>query len=488
MKNKILSINIILILLFTSLISVNAAAPSPRVDLNDYELTVTDINNVYIGGTVSIAKGQNIGLFDSTGKTPLSYTTVKNTGSISSFKIYVPAFVLKNGNNTFQVISLPVRGALNASSPKTFTVKVKTASSKQDQTITANDVSLKVNETKNLNAKVTSGLPLTYKSNDPNIATVDANGMIVGRKIGTTNVTINQAGNNEYNPTSKVIFVTVKENTHNIQKYIITYNANGGKGTMSNQTVNEGSAIVLKNNKFTRTGYTFKGWATKKNGPIVYKNQQSIKIESNITLYAVWKNNKVFLNKNVLVLGDSIQAGFGKYAVTAAKGLGAKKVTNKSVGGRTVSYIKGKASKTNSILYQLKHDSWYKKNVKNYKYVIIAAGTNDYSWGVISANKLQKDTVSTINYLRKYNKDSIIIIVTPLHRWAGKSYIKGVEKYRQKMAAAAKGYKNIYVIDGKTIVKKNESKYFADYVHPKTTFAKKTLAPRLITQIQNKLI
>ena len=86
MKNKILSINIILIFLFTTLISVNAAAPSPRVDLNDYELTVTDVNNVYVNGTVSMAKGQNIALFDSAGKVPLSYTTVKNTGSLSSFK------------------------------------------------------------------------------------------------------------------------------------------------------------------------------------------------------------------------------------------------------------------------------------------------------------------------------------------------------------------------------------------------------------------
>ena len=39
MKNKIISISIILIFLFITLISVDAAAPSPRVDLNDYGIS-----------------------------------------------------------------------------------------------------------------------------------------------------------------------------------------------------------------------------------------------------------------------------------------------------------------------------------------------------------------------------------------------------------------------------------------------------------------
>jgi hypothetical protein len=120
------------------IITVDAASPSRRLDLNDYELTVTNTSNVYVSGVVSIARGQNIALFDSTGKVPLSYTTVKDTGSQSSFKITVPSVFLKDGTNTFKVISLPVRGALNASSPKTLTVKIGT--SKQNQTITANDI------------------------------------------------------------------------------------------------------------------------------------------------------------------------------------------------------------------------------------------------------------------------------------------------------------------------------------------------------------
>jgi len=207
MKNKLISISVILTLIFTMIISVDAAAPSPRVDLNDYEITTADKNNVYVSGTVNMAKGQNIGLFDSAGKTPLSYTTVKNAGSSASFKIQVPAAFLKDGTNTFKVISLPVRGVLNASSPKTLTVKI--GNSKQNQTITANDITVKVNEKKNLNARASSGLSLTYKPDNNGIATVDTNGNVIGRSVGQTKVTITQAGNASYNSVSKVITITV---------------------------------------------------------------------------------------------------------------------------------------------------------------------------------------------------------------------------------------------------------------------------------------
>jgi len=216
MKNKLISVSIILVLIFTMIISVDAASPSPRVDLNDYELTVTDTSNVYVNGTVSIAKGQNIALFDSTGKIPLSYTTVKDTGSQSSFKIKVPAVFLKEGTNTFKVISLPVRGKLNASSPKTFNVKVN--SSKKDQIITASDLTIKVNEKKKIGASVNSGLPLTYMPENQGIVTVDLNGTVVGRAEGRTRITISQAGNNEYKAVSKIINVTVTDPTGSTKK------------------------------------------------------------------------------------------------------------------------------------------------------------------------------------------------------------------------------------------------------------------------------
>ena len=215
MQNKILSICIIFILIFTSLISVNAIAPTPRVDLDEYQLTVTDTNEVYVTGTLSICVGQLVGVYDSNGTIMYNFTQVKNTNSSESFKLHIPSRYIHEGDNIFKIKSTPVKGVINSSNPKTVTVKFNVI--KQNQTITASNVSLKVGESKNINAVSSSGLPLTYLSNNATIATIDAKGNVLGRNEGTANVTILQSGNNIYNPASKVISVTVTKNSTTTQ-------------------------------------------------------------------------------------------------------------------------------------------------------------------------------------------------------------------------------------------------------------------------------
>ncbi len=77
--------------------------------------------------------------------------------------------------------------------------------------------------------------------------------------------------------------------------YKVQFLANGGKGEMEPQAFTYDKSKKLSKNQFTRTGYTFEGWNTKKNGKgKTYKNRQSV---SNLTakdngvvkLYAVWK-------------------------------------------------------------------------------------------------------------------------------------------------------------------------------------------------------
>lgn len=68
----------------------------------------------------------------------------------------------------------------------------------------------------------------------------------------------------------------------------ITFNANGGTGTMQPQTFNHGVAQNLRANTFTRTGYSFAGWRSSPTGAVQYTNEQSVSITSNRTLYAVW--------------------------------------------------------------------------------------------------------------------------------------------------------------------------------------------------------
>ena len=79
--------------------------------------------------------------------------------------------------------------------------------------------------------------------------------------------------------------------------YTLSYNANGGSGSMSSQTVTEGQATKLKANTFTRTGYTFTGWNTKANGSgTSYSDGAYATFYGNTTLYAQWQLNTYTLS------------------------------------------------------------------------------------------------------------------------------------------------------------------------------------------------
>jgi uncharacterized repeat protein (TIGR02543 family) len=70
----------------------------------------------------------------------------------------------------------------------------------------------------------------------------------------------------------------------------VTFNANGGSGSMSNQTAS--SATALTSNSFNRNGYTFSGWNTAADGSgTPYSNGASYSFSSSTTLYAQWTVN-----------------------------------------------------------------------------------------------------------------------------------------------------------------------------------------------------
>lgn len=70
--------------------------------------------------------------------------------------------------------------------------------------------------------------------------------------------------------------------------YTVTFDANGGIGTIASISVEEGSEITLPKNTFTKTGYSFAGWATSADGNISYSDKAKISITGNITFYAKW--------------------------------------------------------------------------------------------------------------------------------------------------------------------------------------------------------
>jgi len=70
--------------------------------------------------------------------------------------------------------------------------------------------------------------------------------------------------------------------------YTVTFNANGGSGSMASQTITSGVPTSLRTKSFTRAGWTFDGWSTTQNGARAYSDGQSVTITSGLTLWARW--------------------------------------------------------------------------------------------------------------------------------------------------------------------------------------------------------
>ena len=92
-----------------------------------------------------------------------------------------------------------------------------------------------------------------------------------------------------------VTLYAVWEDTH---QFTIKFNSNGGSGSMSNQSALNNAEFKLSKCRFSRTGYTFAGWAETANGTVVYNDEQSIdkklaETGGTISLYAVWNKNAV---------------------------------------------------------------------------------------------------------------------------------------------------------------------------------------------------
>ena len=72
----------------------------------------------------------------------------------------------------------------------------------------------------------------------------------------------------------------------------ITFDANGGQGTMEPQRVNKGQkAGLIKNKEFiTLDGSIFKGWNTQADGKgVAYEDGEAVTFYENTTLYAQWE-------------------------------------------------------------------------------------------------------------------------------------------------------------------------------------------------------
>lgn len=109
---------------------------------------------------------------------------------------------------------------------------------------------------------------------------------------------------------------------HKEKNYTVTFNANGGVGTMDEQVYVEGEAQALSHNLFTCENHIFAGWNTVADGSgISYTDGQTITVTSDMTLYAQWTSAGNPQTGNSFTITFSPNGGTGAMeSLTVVKG------------------------------------------------------------------------------------------------------------------------------------------------------------------------
>ncbi|MBR3871427.1 MAG: InlB B-repeat-containing protein, partial [Paludibacteraceae bacterium] len=153
---------------------------------------------------------------------------------------------------------------------------------------------------------------VTWSSSKESVATIDQNGKVQAISAGKATITANAGGKTA----TCTVEVTAKPTPEDPEKpeepekpedpdtpvdpsdpeipivteYTVSYDANGGTGSMSEVKVKENETITIAENAFTRSMFQFTGWNTKADGTgTSYADKASIKVTQSITLYAQWK-------------------------------------------------------------------------------------------------------------------------------------------------------------------------------------------------------
>ena len=113
------------------------------------------------------------------------------------------------------------------------------------------------------------------------------------------------------------------------QIFTVSFDANGGTGTMTSEMGSANTSSLLNANTFTRTGYTFVGWNSAANGSgAAFSNDASYTFTTSVTLYAQWRSSGPVAQAPLIIVTTSglagrpltlvISGGSGSGAVTFA--------------------------------------------------------------------------------------------------------------------------------------------------------------------------
>lgn len=151
--------------------------------------------NVYVGSSaklnVKATKGAKLSYKTSNKK----IATIDNKGTIKGRKAGTAKITITAKKSKYKTVK------------KTITVKVV----KQNQKITASNVSVYYKKGRYLGAKAKTGL--TYKSSNSAVVSVNSKGYIVGKKVGTAKIYITAKASGTYKKATKTVVVKVIKQT-----------------------------------------------------------------------------------------------------------------------------------------------------------------------------------------------------------------------------------------------------------------------------------
>ena len=127
-------------------------------------------------------------------------------------------------------------------------------------------------------------LPATIAAGASTTFTVTFNAATSGVKTATVTITSDDCDESAY-----TFSVRGKDDS-----YTVSFDANGGTGTMAGQAIANNASANLTSNSFNRTGYTFAGWNTAADGTgTSYADGASYPISNaaDVTLFAQWTPN-----------------------------------------------------------------------------------------------------------------------------------------------------------------------------------------------------
>ena len=152
-----------------------------------------------------------------------------------------------------------------------------------------------------------TGMALTFKSNKTTFdVTSTTTGITISgsqkswtiastSSVTTFNLTIKNTGSSNARIDDIVLSVTTAGgDTPQPTTYTVTYDANGGSGTMtdSDSPYAAGATVTVLGNEFTRTDYEFDHWNTAADDSgTSYDEGDTFTINANTTLYAQWTEN-----------------------------------------------------------------------------------------------------------------------------------------------------------------------------------------------------